>query len=198
MHRSLIENVRKDGILHKLARSRRRSPVKRAFASLNAQEALHVAIFIEERNANIYRQFSEMFAEFRDPESLEMASAFWEMSKEERDHGTALQKRYSDRYGTQACAVTEEEISDFIEVPRLENGRMFSVDEVKAGRSPREMALEIAAAAEEGALRFYRGLAETCQDAELRTLYQDFVNFEANHSGWLDQKLAQLRQTAGG
>jgi hypothetical protein len=54
--------------------------VKRDFVSLNAQEALHVAIFIEERNANIYRQFSEMFAEFRDPESLEMAAAFWEMS----------------------------------------------------------------------------------------------------------------------
>jgi len=54
--------------------------VKRDFVSLHAQEALHVAIFIEERNANIYHQFSEMFAEFRDPESLEMAAAFWEMS----------------------------------------------------------------------------------------------------------------------
>jgi rubrerythrin len=94
--------------------------------------------------------------------------------------------------------VSEEDISDFIEVPRLEDGRVFDTDELKAGRSPNTMALEIAAAAEDSALRFYRGLAETCQDAELRTLYQDFVNFEANHSGWLDQKLAQLRQTAGG
>jgi rubrerythrin len=171
--------------------------VKRAFASLNAQEALHVAIFIEERNANVYRQFSEMFAEFRDPESLEMASAFWEMSNEERCHGTTLQKRYFDRYGSRACAVTEEDISDFIEVPRLEDGHVFAIDEVKAGRSPKTMALEIAAAAEDSALRFYRGLAETCPDAELRVLYQDFVNFEANHSDWLAQKLAQLRQTAG-
>jgi rubrerythrin len=172
--------------------------VKRAFVSLTAQEALHVAIFIEERNANVYRQFSEMFAEFRDPESLEMAAAFWEMSNEERCHGTTLQERYFDRHGTQACAVTEEDISDFIEFPRLENGRIFSVDEVKASRSPREMALEIAAAAEESAIRFYKSLAETCPDAELRTLYQEFVDFEANHSGRLDQKLAQVRQTAGG
>lgn len=172
--------------------------MKRAFASLNAQEALHVAIFIEERNANIYRQFSEMFAEFRDPESLELAAAFWEMSNEERGHGTTLQKRYFDRYGTHACAVTEEDISDFIEVPRLEDGRVFAIDELKAGRFPKTMALEIAAAAEDSALRFYRGLAETCQDAELGALYREFVDFEANHSGWLDQKLAQVRQTAGG
>jgi rubrerythrin len=64
--------------------------MKRDFASLTAQEALHVAVFIEERNANIYSQFAEMFAEFRDPESLEIAAAFWEMSNDERRHGTML------------------------------------------------------------------------------------------------------------
>jgi rubrerythrin len=78
--------------------------VKRPFASLTPQEALHVAIFIEERNANIYREFAEMFAEFRDPESLEMASAFWEMSNEEQCHGRSLQKCYFDRNSTQSCA----------------------------------------------------------------------------------------------
>jgi hypothetical protein len=120
------------------------------------------------------------------------------MSNEERGHGTTLQKRYFDRYGTHACAVTEEDISDFIEVPRLEDGRVFATDELKAGRSPKTMALEIAAAAEDSALRFYRGLAETCQDAELGALYREFVDFEANHSGWLKQKLAEVRQTADG
>ena len=49
--------------------------MKREFASLSAQEALHVAIFVEERNADIYREFAEMFAEFRDPPSLEIAAA---------------------------------------------------------------------------------------------------------------------------
>ena len=90
MHKPSLKMRAKKVFCNRLARFLRRYPVKRAFASLNAQEALHVAIFIEERNANIYRQFSEMFAEFRDPESLEVASAFWEMSEEERDHGTAL------------------------------------------------------------------------------------------------------------
>ena len=172
--------------------------MKREFASLSAQEALHVAIFIEERNADIYREFAEMFAEFRDPASLEIAAAFWEMSNEERQHGTLLQKRYLDRFGTRPCAVTEDDISDFIEVPRLGNGEIFTISKVKVGRSPREMALEVAIAAEDSAERFYRRLAETTQDEELSTMYRELLAFETNHSGWLDQKLAEARRANRG
>lgn len=172
--------------------------MKRDFASLNAQEALHVAIFIEERNAEIYHQFAEMFAEFRDPESLEIAAAFWDMASEERKHGTLLQKRYFDRYGTRPCAVTEEDISDFIEVPRLENGDIFTISKLKVGRSPREMALEIAMAAEQNALRFYARLSELTTDDELRTLYKDFLDFEAGHTDWIEKKLSEARRTSGG
>jgi len=172
--------------------------MKRDFASLNAQEALHVAIFIEERNAEIYHQFAEMFAEFRDPESLEIAAAFWDMASEERKHGTLLQKRYFDRYGTRPCAVTEEDISDFIEVPRLENGDIFTISKLKIGRSPREMALEIAMGAEQNALRFYARLSEISKDEELRALYKDFLDFEAGHTDWIEKKLCEARRTSGG
>jgi len=172
--------------------------MKRDFASLNAQEALHVAIFIEERNVEIYHQFAEMFAEFRDPESLEIAAAFWDMSNEERKHGTLLQKRYFDRYGTRPCAVTEEDISDFIEVPRLENGEIFTISRLKVGRSPRQMALEIAMAAEQNALRYYTRLSETTEDSDLRQLYREFVDFESGHSDWLEKKVAEARRTSGG
>ena len=54
--------------------------MKRSFASLTPQEGLHVAIFIEERNAEIYRNFAEMFAQFGDPDSLEISLAFREMT----------------------------------------------------------------------------------------------------------------------
>lgn len=172
--------------------------MKREFASLTAQEALHVAIFVEERNAEIYHQFAEMFAEFRDPESLEIAAAFWDMANEERKHGTMLQKRYFDRYGTRPCAVTEEDISDFIEVPRLENGEIFTISKLKVGRSPREMALEIAMAAEQTAVRYYTRLSETTADEELQALYREFVDLEAGHSDWIERKLAEARRTSGG
>jgi rubrerythrin len=172
--------------------------MKRDFASLTAQEALHVAIFIEERNAEIYHQFAEMFAEFRDPESLEIAAAFWDMANEERKHGTLLQKRYFDRYGTRPCAVTEEDIRDFIEVPRLENGEIFTFSRLKVGRSPRQMALEIAIQAEQNAVRFYARLSETTEDTELRELYRDFLQFETGHTDWVEKKLSEARRTQGG
>ena len=49
---------------------------------------MHVAIFIEERNAELYHRFAEMFVEFRDRESLEIASVFWEMAVEEKNHSS--------------------------------------------------------------------------------------------------------------
>ena len=172
--------------------------MKRDFVSLSPQEALHVAIFIEERNAEIYHQFAEMFAEFHEPESLEIASTFWDMANEERQHGTLLQKRYFERYGTRPCAVTEEDIRDFIEVPRLENGDIFTISKLKIGRSPRQMALEIALAAEQNAVRYYARLAETTTDPELRELYREFTEFETGHTDWLDRKVAEARRTSGG
>lgn len=172
--------------------------MKRDFASLTTQEALHVAIFIEERNAEIYHQFAEMFAEFQDPESLEIAATFWDMSNEERQHGTLLQKRYFDRYGTRPCSVTEEDIHDFIEVPRLENGEILTVSRLKVGRSPRERALEVAAAAEQNAVRYYTRLSQLTEDPELQALYCEFVAFETGHSDWLRNKVADARRTSGG
>ena len=98
----------------------------RSFASLNPQEALHAAVFVEERNAGIYQRFAEMFAEFRDPESLEIASVFWDMSVEEKRHSSLLQSQYVERYGNASCALTEEDLQEMIEVPKLESSDFFA------------------------------------------------------------------------
>ena len=108
----------------------------RAFASLTPQEALHVAIFIEERNAGIYHRFAEMFTEFRDAESLEIASVFWDMAVEEKRHSALLQRRYQERFGNARCSLTEEDLQEMIEVPKLEDGDVFA----KAGTTQSERA----------------------------------------------------------
>jgi rubrerythrin len=95
--------------------------MKRSFASLDPQEALHVAIFIEERNAALYHRFAEMFVEFRDSESLEIAGVFWEMAVEEKNHSSILQGQYTEKYGNSRCALTEEDLVEWIEVPKLED-----------------------------------------------------------------------------
>ncbi len=172
--------------------------MKREFTSLTPQEALHVAIFIEERNAEIYLQFADLFAEFKDPESLEIAQIFAEMAEEERHHGTELQARYFERYGTRACAITEDDISDFIEVPRLENGDIFAITRSRVSPAPAQKALEVALAAEKSALRYYSRLVELTSDPELRAFYFELSTFEGEHTSILERKLAASKRALSG
>ncbi len=172
--------------------------MKREFISLSPQEALHVAIFIEERNADIYAQFAELFAGFKDRDSLEIAQVFHDMADEERHHGTILQERYFRRWGLQSCAVTEDEISDMIEVPRLEDGNIFAIVRSESSRAPRQKALEVALAAEKTALRYYARLAELTDDDELRALYLELGTFEGEHTSFLEKKIAECRRAVGG
>ncbi len=171
--------------------------MKREFTSLTPQEALHVAIFIEERNAELYQQFSELFADFKDPDSLEIAQVFWEMAQEERRHGTVLQDKYFDRYGTQACVVTEEEIREMIEVPRLENSDIFALARTKGAVSPRRTALQIALEAEQSAQRYYARLVQSTHDPKLRAIYTELAQFETDHTDALAKRLAEAERAVG-
>jgi rubrerythrin len=162
--------------------------MKRAFSSLSAQEALHVAIFIEERNASLYHRFAEMFVEFRDLESLEIAGVFWDMAVEENHHSTRLQQLYTDRFGNSSCTVTEEDIADMIELPRLEDGNVLCGDPRDVS-SARERALQVALTAEQNARKFYSGLAEQTSDDKLRRLYGELAEFETDHVEFLERKL---------
>ena len=163
--------------------------MRRTFASLNPQEALHVAIFIEERNAGIYHRFAEMFTEFRDPDSLEIASVFWDMAVEEKRHSTVLQEKYQERYGNASCALTEEDLQDMIEVPRLDDGDVFA-DSATANDSPRERAMRVALAAEQGAQNYYSRLAERTRDTHLRRLYNELATMEDGHVAYLENVLS--------
>ncbi len=167
--------------------------MKRPFSSLTPQEALHVAIFIEERNAHIYENFARMFAEFKDADAQEIAAAFQDMAAEERGHGTVLQERYSERFGNRACTLTDADIDEVIEVPQLDDGEMFII-----GRISTRKALEVALHAEQQARRYYVQLSEQTQDQELHTLYTEFAQFERDHEAFLEQKLAQGKFAAEG
>lgn len=164
--------------------------MKRAFSSLSVQEALHVAIFIEERNASLYHRFAEMFVEFRDLESLEIAGVFWDMAVEENHHSTRLQQLYTERFGNSSCAVTEEDIAEMIEVPRLEDGNVLSGDP-RDFTSARERALQVALTAEQNARRFYSNLAEYTPDAKLGRLYRELAEFETDHVEFLERKVTR-------
>ncbi len=163
--------------------------MQRAFANLNPQEALHVAIFIEERNAGIYHRFAEMFTEFRDSESLEIASVFWDMAVEEKRHSGVLQGRYQERYGNASCALTEEDLQEMIEVPSLDAADVFAAGP-EPQNSARERALQVALAAETSARDFYKKLVECTEDGPLRRLYIELSTMEDGHVVYLQRMLA--------
>src|SRR5579864_4919076 len=99
--------------------------MQRKFVSLSPQEALQVAISIEDRNAGLYHRFAELFTEFADAESLEIATVFWEMAIEERGHSSLLRQKYAERYGDAVCQVSEQDLVEIVEAPKLEDGDVF-------------------------------------------------------------------------
>jgi len=167
--------------------------MKRAFASLDDYEALHVAIFIEERNARIYENFAEMFREFNDAESRQTAATFQDMADEERCHGFRLQQQYVRQFGNRPCSLTDADIADVIEVPQLQNGEMFI-----SGGLTRTQVFQVALTAERQARHYYTELAGLTLDAPLRGLYQELANFEQDHVEFLVRKLSQVGVAAEG
>ncbi len=168
--------------------------MKREFASLSPQEALHLAIFVEDRNNRLYRQFGEMFRDFGDPDSREIAAVFFEMADEECVHGSMRLQRYAERYGSQLCNITEAEVRELVELPRMTNGNIFAIARSGATTIPRSHALEIALAAEVSAQRFYGYLFEYTDDPDLRALYGELSEFEDGHVNRIHQKMEAVRR----
>ena len=163
--------------------------VNRDFSSLTAPEALRIAIAIEERNAETYRQVGDLFSQFC-PDSPTLASTFFELSGQERRHGIVLSTRYLERYGTINAGISEEDIRDFIEVPRFDVADVLAAIDTGNPGSARCIALEIAAAAERSPLRYYERLAAASLDPQMRSLYEEFAGFEQEHADWIETELA--------
>jgi rubrerythrin len=163
--------------------------MKRSFTALDPREALHIAIFIEERNAELYHRFAEMFVEFGDPDAAEIANVFWEMAVEERRHSSLLQAKYAEFYGNAHCTLTEEDLIEFIEVPRLE-AELFA-DDAGNRLHARGRALKVALEAEVTAHIFYSSLAEKAQPGPMRQIYQQLAQMEDSHVDYLEAKLEQ-------
>ncbi len=162
--------------------------MQRTFASLSPQEALGIAISIEDRNAEIYHRLAEMFTEFGDRESLEIASVFWEMAVEERGHHAMLERKYWEQYGVPERLYTEDELVELIEVPRLNMGDVLAVD---SEASARQRALQVALLAERSAQHFYNKLVEQTPHSPLRQTYLELAEMEDGHVAFLEVKLAQ-------
>src|SRR5580704_16967474 len=127
----------------------------RSFSSLTPSQVLQVAISIEQRNAEVYHRFAEMFTEFGDEVSLEIASVFWEMAVEERGHRALLEDKYAQTYGVLSRTLNEDELHELIEVPKLDLAEIFT-----SSAPARDRALLVALKAEVSAQEFYEKVVE--------------------------------------
>jgi rubrerythrin len=163
--------------------------MQRSFVSLTPQEVLQVAISIEDRNAELYHRFAEMFTEFGDNESLEIAAVFWEMAVEERGHSWQLKQRHAELYGDLVPTITEHDLQEIVEVPKLDDGDMFASPD--SGVPGRVRALNVALQAELGAQKFYEELVKRTPDGPLRDIFRYLGQMEDGHVTDLEQKLAK-------
>ena len=100
-----------------------------------------------------------------------------------------LQGKYQERYGNASCALTEQDLQDMIEVPRLEDGDVFASAET-THKSARERALQVGLAAEKNAHDYYARLVEQTEDGPLRRLYSELSAMEDGHMTYLQSMLA--------
>lgn len=159
----------------------------RNFSSLSPSEVLQAAISIEQRNADIYHRFAEMFTEFGDEESIEISSVFWEMAVEERGHRALLEEKYVRDYGPLTSLFSEQELCELVEVPTLETAGIL---DGSSEASARERALCVALKAECSAQQFYAELAGQTPAGPLRHVFQELAQMEDDHVTILESKLA--------
>jgi len=162
--------------------------MQRSFVALSPQEVLQVAISIENRNADLYHNFAQMFTEFGDQESLEIADVFWEMAVEERSHSWQLKQKYEELYGDLACSISEQDLEEIVEVPKLDSGDVLDPDNATPGRM---RAFNVALQAEISAQQFYEKLARRTPAGALHEIFAYLAQMEDNHVSYLEAKLAQ-------
>ncbi len=160
--------------------------MNRSHSSLEPAEALTVAILMEERNAELYQRFADMFVEFGDEQSLEISAVFWEMAIEERGHHALLKQKYTEQYGDLTCAINEGDLIGLAEVPSLNEGELLAR---RDGISPRNLALQVALRAEISAQSYYATLVKRTPEGPLRKIYQDLAEMEGGHATYLSTKL---------
>lgn len=158
----------------------------RRFSSLSPAEVLQAAVSIEQRNADVYQRFAEMFTEFGDPDSRDIAEVFKEMSDEEQGHRSLLEEKYVAGFGALQKALTEDELTELVEVPKLNSANVFScASDVTA----RERALHCALQAEHSAQQFYEKLVEETPEGPLRKLFSELAQMEDGHVAFLENRL---------
>lgn len=152
------------------------------FSNLDLQDALDLAVLIEQEAEERYRWFADMLGE-RYPGDA--AGFFAMMARNEKRHGTQLAERRHALFGDAPSRVTADMIED-VEAPGSGTPRPYM--------SPRH-ALEVAMESEIKAYEFFDQALPNITDPAVRELFEELRDEEAMHQGLLEKQKAKYPDT---
>jgi rubrerythrin len=148
------------------------------FAKLDLQDALDLAILIEEEAEERYASFTKLVGGRYEGDA---ADVFRMMAANEKKHGEQLAERRKKLFGRKKRRVTLEMLDD-VEAPDRGKPRVFM--------SPRQ-ALEVALEAEEKAYDFYAGALKHVKDKQVKKLFEELKAEEKQHKALLKKRVSK-------
>jgi rubrerythrin len=155
------------------------------FASLTLQDALDLAILIEEEAKERYEEFADNLSLHHTPEA---AHFFTTMAGNEAKHGADLLMRRQAIFGEAPTRVSRAMLWD-VEAPDFDQSRMFM--------SARQ-AMEVALASEVKAHDFFDAALAYIGNPDVRVLFEELRAEEVEHQELVKAVMAKLPPDDGG
>jgi len=149
------------------------------FASLSLQDALDLAILVEEEAQERYLEFVDQMEQHHTPEA---ARFFATMARNEQKHGEELRARRHSLFGDAARRVKRSNLWD-VEAP--------DYDQPRALMSARQ-AMEVALVSETKAHEFFVNALPHLADPEVKRLFQELRDEEVMHQALVREAMRGL------
>lgn len=149
------------------------------FAKLSLQDALDLAILIEEEARERYESFTKIVGGRYAGDASDM---FAEMARNEAKHQSDLAARRKALFADAPRTVSRDQLDD-VEAPDRGAPRVFM--------SARQ-AMQVALASEEKAHDFFAQAQKHVKDPEVKALFEELRKEEAQHQSYVRSRLEKL------
>jgi rubrerythrin len=154
------------------------------FASLTLQDALDLAILIEEEAKERYEEFADNLSVHHTPDA---ARFFTTMAGNEAKHGADLLMRRQAIFGDAPTRVSRAMLWD-VEAPGFDESRMFMTA---------RQAMEVALACEVKAHDFFDAALAHIGNSDVRVLFEELRAEEVEHQELVKAVMARIPPEAG-
>ena len=154
------------------------------FASLSLQDALDLAILVEEEAQERYLEFVDQMEQHHTPEAAKFFAA---MARNEQKHGDELRARRRSLFGDAPSRMSRSMLWD-VEAPEYDQPRAFM--------SARQ-AMEVALVSETKAHEFFVQAIPHIVDSEVKRLFQELRDEEVLHQALVREAMRSLPEGEG-